>query len=60
MSIKIYQKLEGKYYEVLTEFDPNVNFKSAEEELKSLGWIKRRGVKTKCLLVKFKPPLEKI
>ena len=50
MSMKKNQKLEGKkIYEVLKEFDPSVNLKSAEEELKSLGWIKRKVVKTKCL-----------
>ena len=38
-----------KIYEVLKEFDPSVNLKSAEEELKSLGWIKRKVVKTKFL-----------
>ena len=40
-------------YEVLKEFDPSINLKSAEEELKSLVWIKRKVVKTKCLLIKI-------
>ena len=40
-------------YEVLREFDPSVNLKSAEKELKGLGWIK------KCILIKLKLLQEK-
>ena len=32
-------------------FDPSVNLKTAEEELKSPGW---KVVKTKCLFIKLK------
>ena len=51
-------KVRGKNnYEVFKEFDPKVNLKLAEEELKSLGW---KVVKKKRLLIKLKPLLEKI
>ena len=42
------QKVRGTiFYKVLKEFDPSVNLKSAKEDLKSLGWIKRKVVKRK-------------
>ena len=45
-------KMNGSF----SEFDPSVNLKWAEEELKNLGW---KVVKTKCFLIKLKSLLEK-
>ena len=33
------------------EFDPSVNLKTTEEELKSFGW---KVVKTKCFFIELK------